>query len=269
MTLAAGVDVGGTKIQAAIVDVESGDVLARERIPTRPERGGPAILANCVELVERIAGDTAVRGVGLGLCEFVDLDGRATSAETIDWRGTDVAASFRHIAPARLESDVRAAALAEARFGAGRDQTGPWVYVTVGTGISFALVTDGRPYAGARGNAIVLGAPPVEGIASGLALKRRAGAAAEMFLAQPDSIRIVSEATQALGLALAALVNALDPAVVVIGGGLGLVESYRAAAVETMRSAIDAPATRDVPVVPARLGADAGSIGAAVVGAGG
>jgi glucokinase len=67
-----------------------------------------------------------------------------------------------------------------------------------------------------------------------------------------------------LGAGLAGLVNALDPGVVVIGGGLGLNERYRDLAVAAMRPMIFADDTRDLPVVAAELGADAGVIGAAL-----
>jgi predicted NBD/HSP70 family sugar kinase len=64
---------------------------------------------------------------------------------------------------------------------------------------------------------------------------------------------------------LAWLVNAVDPGTVVVGGGLGLVDRYRDLAVAAMRPMIFAGNTRDLPVVPAQLGADAGVIGAALV----
>jgi glucokinase len=86
-------------------------------------------------------------------------------------------------------------------------------------------------------------------------------------LADPALDAVVESAAAALGAGLAWLVNALDPAAVVIGGGLGLVDRYRELAVATMRPLIFADATRDIPVVPAQLGADAGVIGAALAAA--
>ena len=79
---------------------------------------------------------------------------------------------------------------------------------------------------------------------------------------------VAGNAAAELGIALAVLANALDPALIVVGGGLGLVTDYREAAVEVMRPAIEAEATRLVPVIPAALGEQAGSIGAALIGAG-
>ena len=95
--------------------------------------------------------------------------------------------------------------------------------MTVGTGISCALLLDGVPYAGAHGHAISLGAPVVEDVAAGPALAARGGRArAEDVVGDPALAAVVDEAATALGREIAALVNALDPAIVIIGGGLGL-----------------------------------------------
>jgi len=267
MTLAAGVDVGGTKIDACIADPVTGDVVARERIPTLPGRPGQDVADDCVALVVRLAGSRSLSSVGIGVCEFVDRTGQITSGFTLDWLGVDLAASFAAVAPATVGSDVRAAALAETRFGAGRGVMDPWIYVTVGTGISYSLVLEGSPFEGARGNAIVVGAPPTEQLASGLGLARAAGRArAEDVLDDPACAGIVSTGAVSLGTALAMLANALDPALIVVGGGLGLETRYREAAVAVMRDLIEAAGTRDVAVVPAGLGDLAGPLGAAVAG---
>ena len=163
---AVGVDVGGTKIAAARVDVGRGTILAARRRPTAPARGADAVLADCHALVGELRSDD-VAAVGLAVCELVDPHGRLRSAETVDWRDFDLLEAFDAV-----DSDVRAAAVAEARFGAGRDEP-DFLYVAVGTGISHCLMVDGRPRLGVRGSAIGTGAPLVERWSGGLALARR------------------------------------------------------------------------------------------------
>ena len=261
-----GIDVGGSKILGASVDVATGTVLRDLRTPTPVSAGGQAVLDSCVELARELAPDGPA-AVGIGLCEFVDRSGMPTSAVTVDWRGLDVAAAFGVGAHVRLESDVRAAALAEARFGAAAAFE-CFVYLVVGTGVSYCLVLRGRPYEGARGNAIVVGAPPIEQVSGGFALAEKAGVArAELVLSDPARASFVDAAADELGLALAALVNALDPEAVVVGGGLGLVDRYRDRAVSTARAAIEHETTRELPIVPATLGPRSGVIGAALVAA--
>jgi glucokinase len=249
VTLAVGIDIGGTKLAAGLVDTESGEVLRSERLATRPERGGAAVLADCVTLAEELGAGGAP--VGVGICEVVDLRGRVVTAETVDWRGLDVAAAFgrRRVA---VESDVRAAALAEARLGAGAGFES-FLHIAVGTGASACLVLGGRPHRGARGNAIILGAPPVEQVAAGGTLGDRTA----------DPAARAGAAT-AIGLVVAVLVNALDPAAVVVGGGLGSSPGFADAIAAALRPAVWCDATRDLPVVVTALGEWGGVIGAAL-----
>lgn len=264
MSLAVGIDVGGTKIAAGVVDVASGRVVERRQVPTRPERGGAAVLADCAALASELGEGTLA--VGIGLCELVSLDGRPTSAETVDWRSLSVASA---IAAPRvvLEADVRAAALAEARFGAGRDRS-PFLYVVCGTGASACLVVDGVPYAGARGQAITLGAPPVERVASGKALSAAAGVErAEDVLGDQAYAGIVDEAAAALAEVLAVLANALDPELIVLGGGLGFSTVFRARVEGAFRPLLAYPADPPLELVGPAV-ADGGIIGAALRAAG-
>ncbi|MBX9579892.1 MAG: ROK family protein [Gemmataceae bacterium] len=286
---AVGLDVGGTKIAGGLIRFPAGEVVAHHRTPTRAGRDPADILADAVGMARDLrngvpAGGRFV-GVGLGVPELVDPAGRITSGAGVDWRGVDLVAKFAGVGPVWVEADVRAAALAEARFGAGRSFP-VFAYVTVGTGISSALVQDGRPYAGARGNALVLASGPVsvhcpgcgawaravlEEVASGPALAAAVGAdRAEEVLAaagrgDPDAVRAVRDAAEALGSGIGWLVNVLDPGAVVVGGGLGLAGGlYWDLLTDAVRRHVWAESSRDLPIVPAELGADAGLVGAAL-----
>ena len=249
MTLALGIDVGGTKIVAGLVETATGDVVRSERVPTRPERGGEAVLADCAGLAERLGASDAP--VGVGICEVVDLDGRVASAETVDWRGLDVASAFSP-ASVTVESDIRAAAVAEARFGAGAGLES-FLHVGVGTGASACLVVGGRPHRGAHGNAIILGAPPVEQVAGGAILGDRAHDPAAR-----------GEAAAAVGRVLAVLVNALDPEAVVVGGGIGSSPGFVDGIAAALRPEVWCESTRGLPIVMSALGEPGGVIGAAL-----
>jgi glucokinase len=256
VTVAVGLDVGATKTAAARVDTETGEIVAARRIATAPARGGGAVLADCRRLAAELGADVPA---GLAVCEPVNPAGCVRSADTIDWRGADLLAEF-----AAVESDVRAGALAEARFGAGREHP-DFLYVTVGSGISHCLMSDGVPRLGVRGVAIGTGAPLVERWSSGLALARRTGhASAQDALADPAAADVVEDAAQRLGAVLAALVNAVDPGAVIIGGGLGLHDGYRARVERALRADVYDPEARLLPVLPAALGVDAPAIGAAL-----
>lgn len=257
MTLAVGIDVGGTKVAAGLVDVDTGEILQALREPTRAGEGGRPVLDLCARLVDELGHDGLP--VGVGICELVDRAGQVSSGVTVDWRHLDVAAA---LGPCTIESDVRAAATAEARFGAGRHRDS-FVYVNIGTGIAHTFVQDGEPHTGARGFAIMLGAPPIEHTSSGRALSEAAGVDTRSVLADPAHQELVESATASMGHALAFLVNALDPEVVVVGGTLGLSRDYLARIDDAMRARI-ASELSSVPLLRAELGDSSGVIGAAL-----
>ena len=296
---AVGLDIGGTKIAAGVVLWPTGEILHRTVIPTKPTRGGDAVLKDTLGLARQLndwaqAQGIQVAGIGAGVAELVDCDGNVTSSCTIHWRGLAVQDRLSEIAPAQVESDVRAAALAEAIFGMGR-RSRLFVYVTVGTGISSCLMQNGYPFKGAKGNAITLASSPLstvcthcgvklhpvlEEFASGPAIAKRlaaakkvennteAAAAEQVFQAASKGDNVAAEilttAGEALGVSAAFLVNVLDPEMIVVGGGLGLAGGlYWDAFQKACREHIFAETSRGLPIVRAKMGIDAGLVGAA------
>ena len=90
-----GIDVGGTKCAAGLVLCPDGTVLARRLQPTRPDRGGAAVLADVVDLArslqrEAVEMDVAPTAIGLGVAELVGVDGQVLSEATIQWRGVAI-----------------------------------------------------------------------------------------------------------------------------------------------------------------------------------
>jgi glucokinase len=157
MGLTVGVDVGGTKIAAGVVD-ESGAVLeeARRRSPaTDKDAMEEAIAAAVAALAERYEVDA----VGIGAAGFVDA-GRSTVliAPNLAWRDEPLKADLerRTGLPVVVENDANAAAWGEFQYGAGHD-VDDLLLVTVGTGVGGGLVLDGGLYRGAFGIAAEIG----------------------------------------------------------------------------------------------------------------
>lgn len=267
MTRAIGIDVGGTKIAAGIVEPD-GTLRSRRILPTRPERGGPAVLEDALGVARELLGEAPGARMGVAVAELVGLDGRLLSETTIKWRDLPVLEAFSRLAPTVLEADTRAGALGEAIWGAGRPFKN-FYYLTVGTGIGGALVIDRRPYRGARGVAGTL-AGALEETASGTALALLYGAArgeevtAAAAQGDPEAIEVVRSAGTALGRKAADIVNLLDPEAVVVGGGLGSAGGlYWNAFIEATRRHIWSETSRDLPLLRAERGGDATLVGAA------
>jgi len=141
---AIGVDIGGTGIKGAPVDLAAGAMAAeRVRIPTPQPATPEAVAAVVQELVTQL--DTP-GSIGITLPAVVQ-EGVVRTAANIDdsWIGTDAAALFHEATgrPVGVVNDADAAGIAEVRFGAGKGHSGVVLLVTLGTGIGSALFVDG------------------------------------------------------------------------------------------------------------------------------
>jgi glucokinase len=307
VSLAIGIDIGGTKVAAGVVD-ESGHLLAQARRRT-PSRDPEHLVDVVSEIVRQLLSEHEVTAIGVGAAGFVDAN-RATVlfAPNLAWRDAPLRdeISSRVDLPVVVENDANAAAWGEYRFGAGEEQPDV-VVLTIGTGIGAGLILDGKLYRGRFGIAgepghvrVVPGGRQCgcgnfgcwEQYCSGTALVR---AAREIATERPDDARrllelaenveaidgpVVTRAAQEgdaaaidcfeeigrwLGQGIADLSAVLDPGRFVIGGGVSdagdlLLRPAR----DTYAAALTGRGHRPTAdIVPARLGAEAGLIGAA------
>jgi polyphosphate glucokinase len=140
-----GIDIGGTGIKGAPVDVETGQLVAeRFRIDT-PQ---PAVPNAVADVVEQIARHFNYRGAAGVTFPAVVKHGVTYTAANVDrsWVGTDAGELFsRHVGgQVTVVNDADAAGVAEIRFGAGKDRKGVIILLTLGTGIGSAIFLDGK-----------------------------------------------------------------------------------------------------------------------------
>jgi polyphosphate glucokinase len=140
-----GVDIGGSGIKGAIVDLDKGD-LATERVKyLTPHPSTPEAVA---EVVARLVQEAGWSGELGATFPAVIKNGVAKSAANVDksWIGTDVDKVFTDITNCDVTvlNDADAAGIAEARFGAAKGVGGVVILLTFGTGIGSALLLDGQ-----------------------------------------------------------------------------------------------------------------------------
>jgi glucokinase len=308
MTLAAGIDVGGTKIAGGVVD-ESGAIIEELRVES-PATDAEAIEEAIAGLVTELRTRHEIVAVGVGAAGYIDKARAVVMfAPNIAWRDVNLKSELeeRVDLPVVVENDANAAAWGEFTFGAGHD-VDDLLLVTVGTGVGGGVVLDGELYRGAFGVGAEIGHMRVvpdgilcgcgnhgcfEQYGSGSALVREARSAAGggsllaralLDRAGGDPAKItgplITEAARAgdpfateqlaalgkwLGEGIASLTAVLDPAVVVIGGGVSeagelLLEPTRAAFASQLTGRGHRPM---LEIRKARLGNRAGLIGAA------
>lgn len=291
---AIGVDVGGTKILAGVVDRE-GVVARREERPT-PVSSQDHFLAELDSIIEGLLSDDVVT-LGFGLPSTIDQRaGRAVSSVHIPLANFDFRDRMveRFGLPVAMDNDGNAAAIAEWKLGAGRGASHV-IALTLGTGIGGGLILDGKPYRGSIGAGAELGHIVLdyggipcggactghghfEALAAGSAADevavRRLGVGADARLLC-DAARQGDEAARhdladighRLGAGIASFVNVFNPELVIVGGGfLDAGDLILEPARETLAIEGLQPARDLVRIVPAHFGEEAGMIGAALVG---
>ncbi|MFC9975131.1 ROK family protein [Spirillospora sp. NPDC127200] len=284
-------DVGGTSMKGGLVAAD-GALVAAEARPTGRERGPDAVVEEILAFAEHLAagaGGGAPVAAGIAVPGIVDeANGTAVYAANLGWRDVplrDLLAA-RLGMPVGVGHDVRTGGLGEAAYGAGRGR-GDFLFVPLGTGIAAAVVIGDSPYPGATGAGGEIGHMVVrpggepcpcgqrgclEVYASAAALPRRygdTGLRTEEVLERaeagdPEALRVWHEALDALADALTAATMLLDPAVVVLGGGLAE-SGDRLLVPLTARLADRFTFRAPPPLVRAALGHRAGMFGASIL----
>ena len=315
-TLVVGVDIGGTKVAAGLVDRE-GAIKSQTRTPMVANREAGEGLAAVISAIDVLfAQDPKARTLirGIGICAPGPLDphtGVVLNPPNVPcWRNFPLAAEVAKVydVPVKVENDANAAALAEAIWGAGRGFHRIF-YATIGTGIGTGLVCDKRIYNGRTGAAgegghmsidyngprCGCGKPGcIEILAAGPAIARRARAklAADqsfgsniLHLAKgkidavtsemvghayadgdPLAKEILQETVKLLALWLSNIVDLLEPDVMIVGGGVAaMLNPFFGDLSKWLVEYCVNSRSREIPLLKAHYGADAGIAGGAAL----
>lgn len=287
MTIA-GIELGGTKI-ICVLSKDGRTIVDERRIATtdHPED----TLAEVEAVLDDWRGFDAI-GVAsfgpIGLDPAQPTYGQITSTTKPGWAGVDIAGRLlrRYEVPVAFQTDVVGAALAEAKWGAAQG-LGDLAYITVGTGVGVGLIVDGRPLVGLTHQELGHIRPVrmkgddwpgicafhgdcIEGLASGPAIKARAGVSADHI---PQHSPVWAQVAHPLAQLCHTLVMTGVPRRIVFGGGVSLgvpwlLPMVREMLEESLGSYGDRSLLGDFDqfIVPAALGGEAGPLGAILLG---
>jgi glucokinase len=308
--LTIGIDLGGTKVEIALVDGNS-RITEENRYLSHAENGSEELITDLIRATESIQDKAGMRvsGIGIGVAGQVDSTGVVLSAPNLPFKGEPLQERLEkklHV-PVVVTNDVRAATYGEWRFGAGTG-VDDLVVIFVGTGIGGGVVSGGRLLEGCGNTAGELGhltlvangrkcrCPNwgcIEAYAGGWAISERAQ---EAVLADPKegmiltslagsvedisaatvskankqsdllAAKLVDETAQYLASGVVGIVNALNPCMLVLGGGVieGLSDLIPIIDEVVNKRALK-PNRKNLRIVKAGLGGKAGVIGAATL----
>ena len=291
---AIGVDLGGTKILAGVMS-QDGQVLRRHERAS-PTESQDALVRELELAVDELMSDD-VAAIGFGVPGPLDLEhGRTFDMVNLPFHDFPLRdhMAARFDLPVGLDNDANAAAIAEWRVGAGRG-VDDVLMLTLGTGLGGGVISNGRPFRGAKGAGAELGhvvivhdgrpcqgtctgrghlEPYVTGLAATKAAQEAFGPTADAHVlvqlagkGDETARAILAEIGSYLGSGMGSFANIFAPTLIVIGGGFGVAawEYLMPSADAIMRREALRPMRDIVRVVPAELGAEAGLIGAGFV----
>jgi glucokinase len=288
-----GVDVGGTKILAGVIDPE-GKVLERVLIPS-PTDSTEALLDGLDQAVTKLL-SPEIEAIGFGIPSSIDQrSGMVLGTVNLPLQGLCFRQRMRDRfeLPVGIDNDANVAAIAEWKAGVGRGAN-DLVMITLGTGVGGGLILGGKPYRGSVGAGAELGhmvihqdgAPcygnctghgHLEALASGhaatLAARKQLGPevdARELVkrgeAGDEAALALLHKIGESLGAAFGSLVNIFNPELIVVGGGFAAAGELILAPARERMALESLPNMAELTrVVVAELGSDAGMIGAGFV----
>ncbi len=291
---AVGIDIGGTRIKAGRVS-PAGDV-TEPRVVDTPQHADDIVQA-VASLIGQYQADHSVSQVGVAVAAFLDVRrDRIELSPNIDWQDRPLRQELAHLTgcPVVLENDANAAGFAEARLGAGQNAN-PMVMFTLGTGVGGAVVIDGEVLIGSRGLAGELGHLIVEPggavcgcgqrgcletVSSGTAMMNHLRLEHGVQVESPEHLAetlsgssellesVVERVAWGLVQGVLQVHAVIDPAVVVIGGGVAERLGERlidAVDVEREKVSRDRRSEAFPEIRLAQVGNQAGVVGAALL----
>lgn len=255
-----GVDLGGTKIYTALVDLD-GNMVKEITVKTEAHRGDKAVLDKLISTIDTVLEGVdinEVKAIGVGSPGPLDVKkGLIVYTPNLPFKNFNIVQPIKekYNIPTYLDNDANAATLGEFMFGAGKGSRN-MVYVTVSTGIGGGAIINGSLFRGSTANALEIGHTTVmkggprcgcgntgcaEAVASGTAIMKRGREAVESkvetSLKDYDEVTakevfteagkgdkvsqdILNDALSYLGIAIANIANSFDPDKIVMGGGV-------------------------------------------------
>lgn len=286
-----GIDLGGTKVEACLLDRER-NLIDRQRIPSEASKGMDHVIRNILHVVQKVANGRRYVAVGMGTPgTYVPSEDRLYGApHTPVYEETGLVHGLQEKldAPLVVENDANCLAIAEF-FASCVGQYRYVMAVILGTGVGCGLILDNKLYRGSKGGAGEIGHTSidfggrlcqcgqkgcVEAYLSGPSHSRRyfEKSGKKMDLAHiyrlfengdPVAEGLFEESCRIMGVSFANTINSLDLEAIILGGGVSNIPLWYKRVPSMMAPRFFGIPRKRVPIIKARLGDSAGVVGAA------
>ena len=225
-----GVDIGGTKTAIAIVDTIKGSVESRIVIPSKKYRNDKKNLNIIINTSIELAKANKIKHIGIGVPELINNQGIIKGDYNFKWNNYNLKKFFPSNFFIKVESDVRCHLLAEQKFGKGKNINN-FIYINIGSGLSYAQFKEKKIYSGSRGYAIHFASSLIS--LYDWKKNKKISLVPEDFYSGKDILKIEKKfkdankrkkilihVSESIGSLIASLINSIDPQQIILGGGV-------------------------------------------------
>ena len=271
-----GIDIGGTKTIIGIIDITKGKVIKKISISSKQFQNDKENLKSIVSNTIDIIGKLKINKIGIGVPELIDNKGIIRGDYNFNWLNKNLADNFPKKFKVIVDSDVRCHLRAEKLYGHGKNAKN-FIYINIGTGLSYAHFKNNEIYSGANGFAIhfasskiTLFDPKRNKKISLIPEDFYSGKFIMTYFKKNKNIKkqkvILENIADSLGSLIGNLINTVDPGFIVLGGGVVLNNiEFRKMLINYSHNYIFFKNIKKIKILVSKLKIDTGVLGAAAI----
>jgi glucokinase len=271
-----GIDIGGTKTSIGIVDIKKGKVLSKIIIPSKKFKDDKKNLDNIIITTIELIDNKKIKNIGIGVPELINNKGVIKGNYNFNWKNKKLINFFPNKYNVIVDSDVRCHLRAEKFYGHGQKFRN-FIYINIGTGLSYSHFKNNQIYTGANGYAIHFASSkitlynPVNNKKISLIPENfYSGKAIMTFLKKFKQSKkqdlLFNNIADSLGSLIGNLINSIDPELIVMGGGVVNNNfKFRNLLIKYTRNYILSEDVKKIKILISKSKDDTGLLGAAAV----
>ena len=272
---AIGVDIGGTKTAIGIIDYQTGKISKKLIFPSKSFKNNSKNLNFIIEKTLVLSNANRINHIGIGVPELINNKGVIKGNYNFNWGNINLAKYFPKNIKILVDSDVRCHLRAEKYFGVARNYKN-FAYINIGTGLSYAQFKENDIYSGANGYAIHFASSKIS--LYDWKKNKKISLIPEDYYSGKEIVkilniknkqtknRIMKNVAESLATIIGSLINTIDPAKIVLGGGVVIHNAYfTKILISNIRKYILADEVKKINIVTSKLKDNTGLLGAGLL----
>ena len=272
---AIGVDIGGTKTAIGIIDYQTGKISKKLIFPSKSFKNNSKNLNFIIEKTLVLSNANRINHIGIGVPELINNKGVIKGNYNFNWSNINLAKYFPKNIKVLVDSDVRCHLRAEKYFGVARNYKN-FAYINIGTGLSYAQFKENDIYSGANGYAIHFASSKIS--LYDWKKNKKISLIPEDYYSGKEIVkilniknkqtknRIMKNVAESLATIIGSLINTIDPAKIVLGGGVVIHNAYfTKILISNIRKYILADEVKRINIITSKLKDNSGLLGAGLL----